>query len=213
MKTNLKLTIAVALSSFICMNANAQVRSWTHNGSLSFNQTTGCGICDGELWSQAGEAHLDYDILGDANPLNAAYVDLAANNSCLSSTDCYYTKGLIVNDFQYSFPTNVTITITGIEVKIFARAVNKNAIKDLQVQLVLNDAPIGTDRSSTAYWSKTYSGRTYGSSTDTWGTALTPAIISDPGFGVIFKVQNMTASTKRFIADWVYVVIYYTVSN
>jgi Secretion system C-terminal sorting domain len=216
MKKNLKPLIAVAMTIFICIQTNAQTRSWTKNGSTSFNQTTGCGNCLGMLWSAPGEAHLDYGYGTDdvAPPLNAAYVNLAAYNSCVSPTNCYYTRGMIVNDFQYSFPTNVNITITGIQVIIFGQAVKSNTIKDMEVQLVYNGAAIGANRKKTAYWPNTYTGRTYGSSTDLWGINWTAAMISDPGWGFEIKVQNMNLnSTRRFILDWGYVIVYYTVSS
>ena len=216
MKRNLQLLTAIALFSFICINASAQVRSWTKNGSISFNQTTGCGNCLGMLWSAAGEAHLDMGHgVGEEviPPLNAAYVDLAANNNCASSTDCYFTRGIIVNDFQYSFPSNVTITITGIQLKIFAWAGDANTIKDLEVKLVYNGTAVGLNRKKNNYWPDTYTGRTYGSSTDLWGVHWTPEMISDPGWGYEFKVQNMYAdSTRRFNDDWGYLTLYYTVS-
>jgi hypothetical protein len=219
MKKKLNLLIAVAMISFSCMQANAQlsqVRSWTKNGSNSFNQTVGCGNCQGTLWNAPGEALQD-GVWQDADfapVLNAAYVDLTAYNSCISSTNCYYTRGIMTTDFQYSFPTNVTITITGIQLKIFGWADTANTIKDYSVKLMYNNAPIGTDKKKGTFWSSTYSGRTYGSSTDLWGVAWTPQMICDPGWGYDFKVKNMDASSpNRFILDWGYITVYYTVSS
>jgi len=216
MKKNLSLLIA--LSTIICFatQANAQVRSWTKNGNNSFNQTTGCGNCLGMLWSAPGEAHLDMGSGFDyvVPPLNAAYIDLAPFNNCVSSTNCYYTRAIMTTDFQYSFPTNVAITITGIQLKIYGQAIDANTVKDMEVKLVYNGTAIGVNRKKNIYWPTTYTERTYGSSTDLWGITWTPAMISDPGWGYDFKVKNMDAdSTRRFILDWGYVIVYYTVSS
>lgn len=123
-----------------------------------------------------------------------------------------------------SVPTNATIL--GVQASI-ARASNRsNSISDVTVKLLKANVAAGSNRAAAGYYPWTTgpdvytiptSGgtlQTYGSSTDMWGTTLTPSDVENAGFGVEFIINNN--STKDTVGALVYpltVTVWYKVAG
>lgn len=103
--------------------------------------------------------------------------------------------------FGFSIPAGATIL--GVQAIISKDQVSSAATgavtTDKSVKLIVGGAPAGTDHADHATpWlvvvlgTDPSGGRTssYGSSTDLWGLALTPAVVNDPGFGVAIAPQE-----------------------
>jgi hypothetical protein len=101
--------------------------------------------------------------------------------------------------FGFSIPTGSTIL--GVKAIISKDQVGTVAgffMTDQSVRLLLAGSPAGGDHAdTTTQWEFVFldqprtGGRsaTYGSATDTWGVALTPADVNDPGFGIAISPE------------------------
>lgn len=116
------------------------------------------------------------------NPLNhngTQFGNTPITISCImncTADDIYFY------DFGMNIPTGVTIT--GLELIHSRGACNSGSYMIDTLFLAHNNAPIGTPKRDTASISEI---DTLGSSTDLWGSVLTPAMLNDPSFGVIIR--------------------------
>lgn len=124
------------------------------------------------------------------------------------------SRVLIGRTFGFSIP--VTATINGIIVEINRRKSVGNA-SDFRVQLARganNQTWVGDNKADTSLdWPSTLTRKTYGSSTDLWGTTWTPAQINNDTFptefGVGLSVQADSIDPDIFV-DSLRVTVHYT---
>ena len=108
------------------------------------------------------------------------------------------TKFLELYDFDFNIPS--TDTIVGVEVHISASstaAVGNSTVSFDTVQL-RNDSGTITGNNNAAGESvplNTTATYTYGTSTDLWGLALTPAIVNDADFGFAIKFDQVAPTS------------------
>jgi Tfp pilus assembly protein PilX len=118
------------------------------------------------------------------------------------------SANLDVTGFGFNLPAGSTIT--GITAEIERAASSFNSIEDYDVYLLKAGAPSGNDKASTTDWTTSDSTRTYGGSTDLWGTTWTEAQVEASNFGLRLKARNLTTSSRTAYVDHVEIRVYYT---
>jgi hypothetical protein len=118
------------------------------------------------------------------------------------------SANLDVTGFGFNLPTGSTIV--GIVADVERAASNSNSIEDYDVFLLKAGAPSGSDKASTTDWTTSDSTRTYGTSTDLWGTTWTEAQVEASNFGLRLKARNLTTSTRTAFVDHVEIRVYYS---
>jgi hypothetical protein len=139
-----------------------------------------------------------------------------SSSNVFSSNNVYATASLAasaqsanldVTGFGVNLPAGSTVV--GIEAEIERKASNTSSIEDYDVFLLKAGAPSGSDKASTTDWTTTDSTRTYGSSSDLWGTTWTEAQVEASNFGIRLKARNLTTSTRTASVDYVTITIHY----
>jgi hypothetical protein len=109
-----------------------------------------------------------------------------------------------------SVPTNATIL--GVEVQVEKYALGPGVTKDYSVKLFSAGAAIGNNKADlSTQWSTSRTSVVYGSSTDTWGADLTPAIVNSSTFGAALACQHMDGNPNSFSMDYMSIKVYYKV--
>jgi Tfp pilus assembly protein PilX len=119
------------------------------------------------------------------------------------------SANLDASDFDFDIPSNATIT--GIRVRVERQASATSSINDRDVMLLKNGTAVGTDKAAAGNWGTSQTIVTYGGTGDLWGTTWTPADFNDSDFGLRFRVNNASGSSRTANVDWVEVLAYYTV--
>jgi Tfp pilus assembly protein PilX len=133
---------------------------------------------------------------------NNVYATATINGSSQSAN-------LDVTGFGFSIPAGATIN--GIDVDIERKASATSSIEDFDVYVLKNGSATGiTDHASTTDWTTSDSTRSYGNSSDLWGTTWTVSDINASNFGVRLKATNLTGTSKTASVDWVQVTVFYT---
>ena len=118
------------------------------------------------------------------------------------------TRPLLASSFGFTIPTGATID--GIEVNIEAN--ENNAAADVYAATVMlmkeTDTPIGSNYWSASELPTSDSTRTYGSTTDKWGTSWTATEINASTFGVYLMYHG--ENIYQVDVDWIFVTVYYT---
>ncbi|KKK51284.1 hypothetical protein LCGC14_3116500, partial [marine sediment metagenome] len=123
------------------------------------------------------------------------------------------TDTLRAAGFGFSIPSSATIV--GIEATVEKRrTAGAGNITDNLVQLVKNGVATGDDKSLIPDWDTSADEiRTYGSSTDLWGTTWTVNNINSSSFGLAFQAQvdALEGSAGTAGVDNIQIKVYYTV--
>lgn len=140
-----------------------------------------------------------------SNPTNVyasdgSYATCAVNNTTSDPLRC--------TNFGFSIPS--AALITGVTVYV-ERKSSSTLTLDNSVQLVYAAAAIGTDKSTGATWPTADAAATFGGTNDTWGYALTPAIVNSSTFGVQLKVSSTASRTAS--VDCVIMRVDYVLGN
>ncbi len=117
-----------------------------------------------------------------SNPLNHNGTQFGNTPITMSCIMNCRADDLYFYDFGMNIPTGVSIT--GVELIHSRGACNSGSFMVDTLFLAHNNTNIGTFKRDTASMSEI---DTLGSSTDLWGTVLTPALLNDPSFGVIIR--------------------------
>jgi hypothetical protein len=133
-------------------------------------------------------------------------------DATVSGTGTAFSQALNSTNFSFSIPT--TATINGIQVVIGRhRSGNGNGdIRDNSVQLIKAGSTVGDNKAATSTnWPSNERTANYGSTSDLWGTAWTPADVNASNFGVALVVSNTSTSNPRTAnVDYVRVTVTYT---
>lgn len=116
---------------------------------------------------------------------------------------------LRVRDFGFTIPT--TATLNGIVVEI-ERNCGAGTAADFRVQLMTGTLfanLVGNNKAAAGDWPASMAIATYGSSSDMWGTTLTPTDVNSVNFCVGLSVQATAANVDIFV-DYVRTTIHYT---
>ena len=117
---------------------------------------------------------------------------------------------LVVSNFGFQVPAGATIR--GIVVEIERRDQAIGAASDNRVQLAKGTtfaSLVGSNQADTALdWPTAATVKTYGTSTDLWGTTWTAAEVNASSFAVMLSVQADAANTDIFV-DFIRVTVHY----
>lgn len=163
----------------------------------------GCLACSGSEWN-------DYNYIKQLDG-KFATSNLAAEGYCFQ-TICYYSRGLMASDFQFSIPA--TATVTGVRVRVTRMADKDNAVYDYDIQLMKNLTPQGDNKASADAWPVTAANKVYGGVNDQWGISLTPSLVNSSDYGFWLQSQNLTKFDGRTASvDFVKMTVYYLVNG
>jgi hypothetical protein len=117
---------------------------------------------------------------------------------------------LVASNFGFTLPSGAVPT--GIIVEIERRDQAIGAASDNRVQLAKGTtfaSLVGTNKADTALdWPTAVAIKTYGTSTDLWGTTWTRAEINASSFAVMLSVQADAANTDIFV-DFIRITVHY----
>lgn len=119
------------------------------------------------------------------------------------------SPNLDVTGYGFSIPAGSRID--GITAVIERSASASGSLDDFDVYLLKNGAPTGSDKAvSSTYYPTTDGNRTYGSSSDLWGTTWTVNDVNASNFGLRLKVDSDVGSSVTAYVDYVSITISYT---
>ena len=127
------------------------------------------------------------------------------------ATNITPASGEILRAETFAFGIPGGATIQGIIVKIERKRFSSGDISDLRVQLK-KAAAVGGNKASAVGWPIVDTVRTYGSSTDLWGTTWTVAEINASNFGVELEAQT-DDGLPRAEVDHITITVFYTVAG
>jgi hypothetical protein len=140
--------------------------------------------------------------------------NVASSNNVYATTSIAgsgSSANLNATNFGVNVPSNATIT--GIRARIERLASATSSLSDMDVFLLKAGNPVGNDKAAAGNWGTTDTTVTYGSSTDLWGTTWTPADVNNTNFGLRFKVQNTSGTSKTASVDYMELTVYYKVHS
>jgi hypothetical protein len=118
------------------------------------------------------------------------------------------SPNLDATSFGFAIPADATIN--GIVVNVERKAATASRVSDTDVLMLKAGAAVGTDKAVAGTWTTTDAVRTYGTSSDLWGTTWTPAEVNAGNFGLRFKAQATSGTAVVASVDLIEIVIYYT---
>lgn len=143
-----------------------------------------------------------------SNPANVA----SSNNeyaTAFSQADVS-THYLKATNFGFNIPANATVTGVLVEIEARKNGQGGGAFRDATVKMVRANGTVGsTNQGKNAQLETVDSYCGYGSSSDTWGEALTPADVNDPDFGVAAAYVSAT-NTSLVSVDHMRATVYYS---
>ena len=111
--------------------------------------------------------------------------------------------------FGFALPTDCTLN--GFTVVIWRRSAASTVIKDNSIRLLdSSGTATGSNKASGSYWPASNTSASYGSSSDVWGTTLTPTDVNSSNFGVQVIAHNDDSSSWTAYVDYVSVTVDYT---
>jgi len=130
----------------------------------------------------------------------------------VSSGKNQQTNYIKATGFGFSIPSGATID--GIIVEVRRSRSAQYQTKDSVASIVVNGSISSSNKADTVTnWPTTYTYKTYGSSSDVWGEALTSTIINASDFGFVLSCYNYrwgkNNSTFANI-DHIRITVYYT---
>lgn len=138
----------------------------------------------------------------------------ANDGSCSECGSVMYTGEthyLKATNFGFSIPSGATIN--GITV-VINRASTLIIVQDRTLKIIKGGSFVGSNLWSAAYWPPTLTSKTYGSSSELWGTSWSYADINASDFGVGLTVASGSfKSAGRGKVDYIEITIDYTVGG
>jgi hypothetical protein len=114
-------------------------------------------------------------------------------------------------DFGFSIPSGATID--GIVVELERSADAADAVGETEAKMVKGGTIGGNNNSDGSFLPTSEAYKTYGSSSDLWGLAWTPADINAINFGFAFRCANGIVLLRNAFVDHIRITVYYTLSN
>ena len=174
------------------------------NSSFITEEFAGCLACPGSSWSSPSDAVAPDGLF--------AATQLSAYPTCFQGT-CYYSRGLMAQQFGFSIPSSAVIT--GVKAEVLRKAGAAN-IGDSTIRLLINGNAAGQSKALAGNWPLAPAYVTYGDSLSTWGLTLTPALVNDSAFGIRIQPLNKSLGVATFITayvDHVQLTVYYTTTS
>lgn len=138
-----------------------------------------------------------------SNPSNALALDqIYATVVFAGIQNSHY---LFASNFGFTIPT--TAQILGVSTSVVAKASGSSA-RDFSVRLFVAGAVAGADNAVAALIASTDTRYTFGSNSDMWALALTPAIINASNFGVGYSFRGQGGAVTTSV-DYIDMTVYY----
>jgi hypothetical protein len=142
-----------------------------------------------------------------ANPGNIAADDgsyASANYSSGGGTE--YLQG---TNYGFSIPSDATIN--GITMEVERKYSGPNAGVDSVVRIIKGGVVSGNNKANTGTaWTTSDVVVTYGSASDLWGLALTPADVNASNFGLAFVADTFAGLSGTANIDYIRITVTYT---
>ncbi|MCC7232177.1 MAG: hypothetical protein IT242_04485 [Bacteroidia bacterium] len=146
----------------------------------------------------AGNTFSNNPVVGSLAWINLSNLRLQDNNYAsvvqfLSSNSIVNSNYIMAQNFNFSIPAEASVC--GIKVDISHRAAGifiGASVTDNSLMLVRSGNMEGIDHASPGAWPAWKTTASYGGSSDTWGTSLTPADINSSSFGVALSTRLTT---------------------
>lgn len=116
---------------------------------------------------------------------------------------------MVCSGFGLPIPSSATILGVVVSSALISQSSTTSVLS--QVSLWHAGAILGTAKTPGTPFTTSYTPQSYGSSGDTWGASLTPAIMNDPSFG--FSMAVVTDNSRVFIEGPYTLTVYYTLSG
>lgn len=114
-------------------------------------------------------------------------------------------SNLIFEGFGLTVPSTASIQGVQVGVSLLSQSATTGTLS--QVSLYYTNSPLGTTKAPGTLFTPTITPETYGGPLDTWGAALTPAIVNDASFG--FAVAANADLVRLFIGMQFTLTVYY----
>jgi hypothetical protein len=160
----------------------------------------------------------------DFNFNNATNV-FSSDNSRATSTGLVSlfngeTDYLQATNFGFSIPSAAIICGIVVEAEKSATGIGTvlgiglSYVSDYSVRLIRNGTVAGNNKASATHWTGTESYHTYGSNSDIWGLAWTPADINASNFGIAFSanIAGLAMLIPNVRIDHIRITVYYLVA-
>lgn len=131
--------------------------------------------------------------------------NVKASDDAYATATAGRTDWLKMQDFDFAALPS-TSKITGIELAVHCKGLH---VKDDQVYLIYEGITKGSDRAGCIEWDNNENIHVLGSSSDTWGWNLTPALVKSEWFGVNFAAKNFDSEGGTASIDYITLTVYY----
>ena len=114
-------------------------------------------------------------------------------------------------NYAAAVPSGATINGVVVTIYRYATAAGSTPVEDRNVQLIVGGTPTGNNLATSAVaWPTATTAASYGSPTNLWGIALTPAEVNATDFGVALSVVTPGAISVTANVDYISITVYYT---
>lgn len=138
------------------------------------------------------------------------YNNIKADDGSTAYNSAYgTTKQLTGTNYGFSIPSNATIKGILLQIERYKSEAGSDATETL-VQLKKTAGLVGNNKATTLESTNTV--KSYGGSTDLWGTTWTPADINSSNFGAAYKITHTTGGGNVYV-DYFKITVYYTVPD
>jgi len=124
------------------------------------------------------------------------------------------THYLKVTGFGFSIPSIAFITGIRVDIEKSAWDISILAtVKDNDIKLVKGGVTVGNNKADGSSWTDTDTYDSYGDTTDTWGTTLTPAEVNSSDFGIAFsaKINGLISLIPTARVDHIRITVFYII--
>ena len=200
--SNSFLLCCILVSSLIIANAQ-QPLSQTKKPNAGASANDACLACLGTSWSDADNVKKKDGNFASTTLLNSGF--------CFQSV-CYYSRGLMAYDFNFSIPP--AAIISGVRAQVIRKAAAANSAYDYAIQLLVSNLPAGNNKKAPVAWPVIASPKSYGGPSDTWGLTLTSGQVNSSDFGFWLQVQNGTSNNSlEADVDFVRMTVFYSLNQ
>lgn len=194
---NVNITMPIATRGNLCLRGSAQVTGSTTTLEVGGNVTM----------TRTSSSNTQNPTAATGWTSSSNVYTSNGSDATASISGGGQSPNLDVTDFDFALPAGSNVL--GIRAEIERSASNSNSIEDYDVYLLKNGSASGSDKASSTDWTTSDSTRTYGGSSDLWGTTWTDAQVSASNFGVRLKARNLNGSTRTARVDHVEMTVWY----
>ena len=197
--TDVTLPMPVASRGDLCLVGSAKITG---------AQTT-VEVGDDVRMTTAG-FQVDRSAGGAVGWTNSGYV-VSSNNQRASSTIAANAQSPNLDATGFGFTVPTGSTINGIRATVERSASAEDTLDDHDVLLLKAGAPVGSDKAVGGdHYDTSDETVSYGGSTDVWGSTWTAEEVNASNFGLRFKVDSDSGSSRTANVDHISIRIYYT---